>query len=327
MFTGVPLTFRAFGFGGAWERFVEYAPSSGDPATAPIDSAAAWIAEVTRASNEMRLLAVVHARGGHPPWDVTPKELATAAPPDYTGMIEPRRSAQILARMRKIRRAANVVADADRRRIRALEQIGLAGQDRAIGALITALKATNLWDSTLFIVTGDVGSGATELFADGMDLQEPVLSLPLYVHFPGGLYAGRRVSEPTEIIDIARSSLSALGLSFAKQSFGRELSRIAGGYEESSGGPQIATLENRYSARWGHLVLSGRYPAAPALCDLSIDPLCAFNRRETMPIAASAIFRSIVAEDVATRALHAVREPATIDPETAAALVVWGAME
>jgi hypothetical protein len=327
MFTGVPPTFRAFGFGASWERFVEYAPSSGDPAPAPIDSAATWITEVAKASNEMRLLALVHARGGHPPWDVTPRELATAAPPDYTGVIEPRRGAQILSRMRKIRRAANVVSDADRRRIRSLERIALAGQDRALGALIAVLKTTNLWDSTLFIVTGDVGSGATELFADGMDLQEPVLSLPLYVRFPGGLYAGRRVSEPTEVIDIARSILAALGLSFAKQSFGRELSRIAGGFEEASGGPQIATLESRYSARWGHLVLSGRYPAAPALCDLSIDPLCAFNRRETMPIAASAIFRNIVAQDAATSALRGDREPATIDPETAAALIVWGAME
>jgi hypothetical protein len=327
MFTGVPSTFRAFGFGAAWERFAEHTPSSGDSATAPIDSAAAWITEVTKASNEARMLAVIHARGGHPPWDATPREISTAAPSDYTGMIEPRRGAQLLARMRRSKRAASIISEADRLRVRALEQIGLTGQDRALGALIAALKAANIWDTTLFIVTGDVSSGVTELFADGLDLKEPALSLPLYVHFPGGLHAGRRVVEPTEIVDLARTSLTALGLSFSKQSFGRDLGRVASGSEDASAGPQIATLEGRYAARWGHLVLSGRYPAAPALCDLSIDPLCAFNRRETMPIAASAIFRSIVAEDLATRAPRGRREPATIDPETAAALVVWGAME
>jgi len=327
MFTGVPPTFRAFGFGGGWEKFVEHTPSSGDPATAPFDSAAAWITEVTKASAEARMLVLIHARGGHPPWDVTPKELSAAAPPDYTGMIEPRMGAERLARMRRNKRTLSVVTDADRVRVRALEQLGLAGQDRALGTLMGALKTANLWEATLLIVTGDVGSGATELFADGIDLKEPALSLPLYVHFPGGLYGGRRIAEPTEVIDIARTSLSALGLTFAKQSFGRELSRVAGGFEEASGGPQIATVDTRYSARWGNLVLSGRYPAPPSLCDLSIDPLCAFNRRETMPIAAGAIFRSVVAEDLAMRAPASRREPATIDADTAAALVVWGAME
>src|SRR5262249_15006832 len=140
MFTGVPPTFRAFGFGAAWERFSEHPPSSGDPATAPIDSAAAWITEVIKASTEARMLAVIHARGGHPPWDATPKETPTAAPSDYTGLIEPRRGAQLLARMRRSKRAASIITDADRQRVRALEQIGLAGQDRALGALIATLK-------------------------------------------------------------------------------------------------------------------------------------------------------------------------------------------
>lgn len=327
MFTGVPPTFRAFGFGGAWERFVEHAPSSGDPATTPLDSAAAWVTEVARASSEVKMLAVVHARGGHPPWDVTLKELGAAAPPDYTGMIEPRRGAQLLGRMRKSRRISSVVTDADRRRVRALEQLALAGQDRALGALITALKAANLWETTLLVVTGDVASGATDLFADGSDLREPALSLPLYVHFPGGLYAGRRIAEPTEVMDITRTSLRALGLSFSKSPRGKDLAWVAGGFAEPPEGPQIATLPGRYSARWGSLVLTGRFPAAPSLCDLALDPLCTFNRRETMPIAASAIFRSIVAEEASTRAPREMREPATIDAETAAALSVWGATD
>ena len=41
----------------------------------------------------------------------------------------------------------------------------------------------------------------------------------------------------------------------------------------------------------------------------------------------TAIFRSIVAQDLASRAPAGRREPATIDAETAAALVVWGAMD
>ncbi len=329
MFTGVPHTFRAFGFAQAWERFVEIAPSSGDPATAPLDSAAAWITEVAKASTESRLLTVIHARGGHPPWDVTMKELSTAIPTDYTGMVEPRTAAQLIAKLRRAKYAANNVNDADRQRIRSLEQIALAGQDRALGALITALKTANLWDTTLLIVTGDAGAGAGTLFSSPDEqkepLSEPALMLPLYVHFPTGIYAGKRITQPTSVADVANSALGALGLAFSKRSPGRELSRAAGGIDEGAP-PQIAILDNRYSARWGTLVLKGRYPAAPDLCDLAVDPTCAFNRREKMPIATGALFRSIIAEQIAARVPVSKREPATIDQETAAALSVWGAL-
>ncbi|HLM72584.1 MAG TPA: sulfatase-like hydrolase/transferase, partial [Polyangiaceae bacterium] len=327
MFTGVPASFKAFGFGGAWERFVEHAPNSGDPATAPIDSAASWIAEVLRAAPDARLLAVVHARGAHPPWHVTPRELEDVPPPDYAGPIEPRRAAQVLAQLRK-RRAGAALSPTDRDRVRALSTIALAGQDKALGALVAALKTAGAWDSTLLIVTGEVSSGPSEatLFAEGLDLRESVLTLPLYVHFPGGAHAGAAVSEPTEIVDIARTALSALGISFARRSFGRDLALVAAGVS-GFGGPQIATLDDRYSTRWGDLVLSGRFGSSPQLCDLGVDPICSFNRRDGMPIATQALFRRMVATDLATRAPPRTREPATIDPETAASLNVWGSME
>ncbi|APR83869.1 Choline-sulfatase [Minicystis rosea] len=325
MFSGVPYTFRAFGFGGAWERYTEHPPSSGAAATAPIDDALAWITETGKNAPEARLLAVVHARGGHPPWDVSSKELSTAGPPEYTGLIEPRSAAQKIARLRRSKR--QVVTEADRLRIRALEQLALAGQDRALGVLLTALHTSGLWDSTLLIVTGDVSSGSDALFADGTDLKEPALTLPLYAHFPGGVGAGRRLSDPTEMVDIARTALAALALPPPKQALGRDLARIVLDLDVASLDPQVATLDDRYAARWGDLVLSGKFPKAPSLCDLSLDATCAFNRRDVMPIAASAIFRWVTAQDLATRSIAAKREPATIDGDTSAALNVWGATE
>ncbi len=324
MFTGVPYTFRAFGFGAGWESFVEHPSSSGAPATAPIDDAAAWIAEIAKSAPDARLFALVHARGGHPPWDVTSKELATVAPLEYAGLIEPRKAAQTIARMRRSKRA-KIVTDADRERIRALESLALAGQDRALGALVAGLKTAGLWDTTLLLVTGDVGSGATQLFGVGVDLQEPVLTLPLYAHFPGGLAAGRRVAEPTEVVDLTRTALAALGITPPKQTSGRDLARLAEGLDVAVNAPQIAVLDNQYSARWGDLVLTGKYPAAPGLCDLGVDATCAFNRREAMPLAVRAIFRDVVAADIAAHRLGALREPASIDEPTASALSVWGA--
>jgi hypothetical protein len=325
MFTGVPYTFRAFGFAGGWERYLEHTPASGSAASAPLDDALAFMAEAAKADG-VRVLAVVHARGGHPPWDVTPKELTSAAPPDYSGLIEPRSAAQKIARLRRVKRA-KVISDADRVRIRSLEQLALAGQDRALGALVAALKASGQWDSTLLLVTGDVGSGPDELFADALDLKEPILTLPLYAHFPGNLAAGRRIAEPTEMVDLARTALSALGLALPRNVVARDLGRLAADLDVAALAPQIAVLDERYAARWGDLVLSGKFPKPPSLCDLALDPTCAFNRREALPIAANAIFRAVVAQDVAARKAATKREPASIDADASAALNVWGAIE
>ncbi|WP_437997922.1 sulfatase-like hydrolase/transferase [Sorangium sp. So ce185] len=324
-FTGVPTTFRAFGFGPGWSRVLEHPPTSGEPATTPIDAASAWISETVRQDAGNRLLAFVHARGGHPPWEVGPKELNALKPADYAGPIEPRRAAQILARLRNRRR--DVLSPDDRDRIRDLFSIALAGQDRALGNLIGTLKAAGLWDETLFIVTGDLASGRSDgtLYAESLDLQEPVLTLPLYVHFPGDLYAGQRISAPTEIIDITRTAVAALGLSFAREPLGEDLAAVASGLQGVERDPQIAALGDRYSTRWGNLVLSGRLGVPPFLCDLNVDPTCAFNRREVMPLATLSLFRRTVTFDLSVRAPAAQREPATIDAETAAVLNVWGA--
>ncbi|MEJ7728468.1 MAG: hypothetical protein WKG00_04570 [Polyangiaceae bacterium] len=89
----------------------------------------------------------------------------------------------------------------------------------------------------------------------------------------------------------------------------------------------MASIGDRYSARWGELVLSGRMDQSPAICDLRVDPTCAFDRGEVLPSAARAIFRRTVRFDLATRSPVEKREPATVDPETNAALTVWGAGE
>jgi hypothetical protein len=287
------------------------------------------------------MLAFIHARGGHPPWEVGPKELGALKPADYIGPIEPRRAAQVLARVRSSRRRAEALTPDDRDRIRDLSALALGGQDRALGAMIVALKTAGLWDETLFLITGDVSSGRSDaaLYGDGLDVAEPLLTLPLYVHFPGDLHAGRRIAEPTEIVDIPRTALAALGLSFpmgrgaasaadtARRPLGRDLAAVASGLEGIERDPQVAAVLDRYSTRWGGLVLSGRFGAAPFLCDLTLDPTCAFNRRDIMPLATLALFRRTVTFDLAVRTPAAQREPATIDPETAAQLNVWGATQ
>lgn len=327
MFTGVPTTFRAFGFDSAWARFVQHAPSSGEPATAPLDDASSWVKEILRDVPEAPLFIVVHARGAHPPWDVTSKELGALIPADYAGPIDPRRAAQVIAMLRDKRSGG--LGPADRERIQQLSTIALQGQDRAIGALIETLKSSGLWDETLFVVTGDVATGAQSPlpYGDGLDLAEDALTLPLFVHFPGSSLAGARVEAPTEVYDVARTVADTLGLSLSKEARGRDLASVAGGLAEAHSQPQIATLGELYSARLGNFILSGKMGKPPMMCDLLVDPTCAFNRRATLPFATQAIFRAVVALDATARAPGATREPVVFDPDTAASLRVWGAEE
>jgi hypothetical protein len=72
-------------------------------------------------------------------------------------------------------------------------------------------------------------------------------------------------------------------------------------------------------------VLSGAPGRAPSLCDIASDPNCETDRLDKLPRAAQALWRATWdAETASVRVQHASREPATIDPNTAAALTVWG---
>ena len=325
MFTGCPATFEAFGFSRGWDKYAAYSPVEGAPAIAPITEAAGWTVDHMR-NRDARALVVVHARGGHPPWDVTPQEAAKLPPVDYTGQMEPRRGGEIIARARG-KRTRFRLTENDRTRMWAIYEIAMAGQDRALGAFVDSLRKTGLWDDTLFIVTADVpmNGGGRAPFGEGDDLSEQMLALPLIVHFPANAYAGAKVTTPTEVADLSHAVLDAFRLRIPEGFGGEDPFALASGAVAPAGRLLWATLGRRFSARWGDLVLSGTPGKPPWLCDLVSDPTCETDRLDKLSRAAQALWRATYdAETAAARAQHASREPATIDPNTAAALMVWG---
>ncbi len=267
------------------------------------------------------MLAVIHARGGHPPWEVTPSEAAKLPPADYTGYLGPRRAAQLLA---EVGGRHSRLSEADRERIRALYFAGLSGQDAALGKLIQALQDAGRWDSTLLIVTGDVASARQTLFVDGLDIDEALLEIPLYVHFPLGILARERLSGPTEIYDLTRTVLSALGLKPPPGMLGRDLASLAAGVDHETQHIRVAFTDVQFSARWGEFALHGRLDERPELCHLSVDPTCAYNHAARYPIVAQALFRRLAAMGLRRRAVP-TREPVKLQAETEAMLKVWGA--
>jgi hypothetical protein len=325
MFTGCPTTFEAFGFSRGWDKYAAYSPVEGASANAPITDAADWTASHMR-SHDARALVVVHARGGHPPWDVTPHDAAKLPPADYAGQMEPRRGGQIIARARG-KRTRFRLTEHDRTRMWAIYEMAMAGQDRALGAFVESLRKAGLWDSTLFAVTADVPMNAAGRapFGDAEDLSEQMLGLPLIVHFPGGAHAGVKVNAATGVTDLSHALLDALKLPIPEGFTGEDPFALAAGSVAPAGRVLWATLGRRFSTRWGDLVLSGVPGKPPSLCDLASDPNCETDKLDKFPRAAQALWRATYdAEIAATRAQHASREPATVDPNTSAALTVWG---
>jgi arylsulfatase A-like enzyme len=349
MFTAVPTTGAAFGFSRGWEAFIEHAPDLGEApgaAVAPFDDATRWIAE--RVTADKRFLVVIHARGGHPPWDATPEEMRTMAPQDYTGGIDPRRAAELLARVRPQtgpgpRGSSLHLNDADRTRAWALYALALKEHDAALGRLLAALKAAGRDSDTLVIVAGDVGLGeARAPFEESDPLSEPSLVTPLVLRFPSGTagaegngataLAGRRVSAPTTSADVAETIIDAFGLAPPAAFQGEDLVRVAlaGTSLDPRGRPLLAFAGARFSLRWGTFVLRGIQPDSlgdelpPAdvtkLCDVSLEPECTSDVRGAFPLALAALRRELALE---AQTMHAPA-PVVETPSLQAALKLWG---
>jgi hypothetical protein len=271
----------------------------------------------------------VHARGEHPPWDITKEQAATLKPKGYEGVLDPRRGGITLGNIRaRSRRAARQIGEADWVRLSELSLAALKKQDAAFGALINALKKAGLWDRALVIVAGDVGQpNRPELPFDAeAPLSEDRLYAPLLVRFPGGSMAGSEVSHDATATDIAASAFDALGLSLPDGE-GRPLSAIARGEAPLAGRPLWATLSNTYATRLGTHLLSGTLGSTPKLCELAVDPACVNDALNEQPLVSSALYKWTYFREQAARAPAkqiASREPASIDPDTAAALAVWG---
>ena len=325
MFTGCPPTFEAFGFAGGWDKYAMFSPVEAAPAVAPLTEAAAWISEHMK-TKDARALVIVHARGGHPPWDVTLTEATKLPPADYSGPVDARRAAQVISRARAGARPFRLT-EADRTGMWALYDVGVAGQDRALGTLIDTLKKANLWDEALFVVSGDVSVDGESRgpFGDGEELAENPLHVPLWVHFPGGSHAGE-IRERTD--DDQRHI--ALGFERAQSSHPRRLrrcrplgdgiGRAAAGrarYVGHAGGPLLRCVSAISTADR----CFGQGPHA--LCDFIPIPTARSTGRE-MPRAATLLFRMTYDAEATSQKQRRPREPATVDANTAAALQVWG---
>ncbi|MCI4330739.1 MAG: sulfatase-like hydrolase/transferase [Thermoplasmata archaeon] len=91
----------------------------------------------------------------------------------------------------------------------------IAQLDRRVARVVRSLKESGRWDDTLFILTSDHGQafGEHDFLFHGYRVWEPVLRVPLWVHYPAGADAGMRVNEWASLVDVAPTVMEAIGQS------------------------------------------------------------------------------------------------------------------
>lgn len=317
MFTANPTTSAAFGFSRGWETFVSHAPSEEGPATTVFDDVIHWL----DGHKDDRFLVVVHARGGHPPWDVPGEEIKELPPNGYAGALDPKHAGEMLA---KARRAASqrLFTDADRERAFALHGKAVLAHDAALGRLVAHVKGLGRDLDTTWIVTGDVGVDAAHIpFIDDDSLDEAALAVPLVVKAPGSP-AHTRVSTPTTSMDVASTVLEAFGLPPPKTLRGEGLWTLAARSGDAVARPMLATSTSRFSARWGNFVLAGIQGREGKLCNVALEPDCISDVRATHPLAGE-LMHGLVESQLGAPSLPPGPR-ANPDSSAASALRLWG---
>lgn len=286
MFTANPTTSALYGFSRGWETFVTRLPGEQGLATDIFEDVGRWL----EAHKDDRFFVVLHARGGHPPWDVTSEELKDLPPSNYQGSLEPKHAGEALAKARKA--GPRAFADPDRERAFALHAKALAAHDAALGALIARLHTIGRDKDTAWVVTGDVGIDAASRvpFLDDESVEEGALSVPLILRAPAPEWRPReRVHTATNGVDVAPTILDALGLPPPPELRGTSLWALAARGKIAPERPLIAATTTRFSARWGSFALVGAHERETKLCNLALDPDCASDVRPSHPLAAGAL--------------------------------------
>ena len=107
----------------------------------------------------------------------------------------------------------------------------IRAMDVEIGRVMEQLRALGLSDKTLVVVTGDHGEEFLEHGRSfhGQSVYGELTNVPLILHFPGSVPAGKRVSDAVEAIDIMPTLLTLSGLPVPQEAQGASLVPLMSG--------------------------------------------------------------------------------------------------
>jgi arylsulfatase A-like enzyme len=315
LFTATPTGGAAFGFDRGWSTFEEQGLFEATPAVHVLDRAGAWVSE----HKTERFLVVVYARGGHPPWDISLDEQRSLAPDKYTGALDPKHAAELLAHP-----SGHGLSEDDRVRAWSMYDVALAAHDAALGRLVLAVDAAGRGGDTAIVVTGDVGLEPRVPLTPTGSLDEAVLWTPLVIGLPRGELGGSRVASPTTGLDLARTMLGILGLTSPDAFGGVDLVDLAAHRTSLIARPLMSMLGDRFALRWGSFVEMGQRDREGRLCDLTLEPTCISDVRESYPLTSAVLHAEAFDLLVTKKGSAPAREPTRLDKEAHDALRAWG---
>lgn len=91
---------------------------------------------------------------------------------------------------------------------------GIYNADRRLGEVIALLKAQNLLDNTLIVLTSDHGEmfGEHDIYGHDVALYHPLVHVPMVVRYPAAFPKGQRVDNPVQTLDIFPTLAELIGI-------------------------------------------------------------------------------------------------------------------
>jgi len=156
--------------------------------------------------------------------------------------------------------------------------------DYFLGRLFLFLKAVDLWDDTLVIITSGLGQELMEhrLFAGEAYLYDTLLHIPLIVKPPSSVpVAARQIDSLTEAIDIMPTILAITGINPAENIQGRDLLTLITAEKTDLKNAVFSSYRNRNAVRtdtYKYITLRRKIPFfQPQLYDIRSNPLESTN--------------------------------------------------
>ncbi len=124
--------------------------------------------------------------------------------------------------------------------------------DARIGRIVRAFQATGRWDDTICVITSDHGQafGESGHLFHGFRAFEPLVRVPLWVHWPNGDRGGSRARGWASLIDVAPTVAEAVGEPMAEFPEAVSLSSLV---VNDRPGPVCAVGDGSQWGRWADL--------------------------------------------------------------------------
>ena len=164
------------------------------------------------------------------------------------------------------------LSDRDMDHVRAIYDSNVSYQDDLVGQLMKQLETWGVLDQTMIIITADHGDEQWEdgRFGHGASLRETLQHVPLLIHYPPMIPAGKWASG-TDGIDIVPTIADALGVAIDPEWQGQSLLPLANGqtvYPQLSFGSKYELGHGGRIGHWKGMLAAGN---APKIYDLAKD--------------------------------------------------------